>query len=252
LFESLGKCNVVTLESKYTNKTSLIDVDGIFRNMRYLDINNVNDVNNEKIPTLLLMGTAQTISTYGPHLRGLSRNKRLIVPELRSQGETELLSKHCSMKQHVQDIVNFCNEMNIKKVDIVGFSFGGRVACALAANNPSLLGRLSLTGVPLVRPALGSLIINSWKESMIEGNIRDSAWSFVLNGYNDTFIEQNHHKLEQFVDIVVKNNDPIKLRDLLLGSNSQSQENYSVALSAEKIICPTQIIGNIYCIFYYN
>lgn len=133
--------------------------------------------------------------------------------------------------------------MNIKKVDIVGFSFGGRVGCALAANVPSLVGRLSLTGVPLVRPALGSLIINSWRESMIEGNIRDSAWSFVLNGYNDSFIEQNHTKLEQFVDIVVKNNDPIKLRDLLVGSNSQSQENYSVAFSAEKIICPTQIIG---------
>lgn len=100
-----GKCNVVTLESKYTRTISLIDVDGVFRNMRYLDINTVNNVNNnEKIPTLLLMGTAQTISTYGPHLRGLSKNKRLIIPELRSQGETELLSNHCNMKQHVQGL----------------------------------------------------------------------------------------------------------------------------------------------------
>jgi hypothetical protein len=40
------------------------------------------------------------------------------------------------------------------------------VALAVAAHHPSLVCKLSLTAVPLERPALGRVILDSWMESL--------------------------------------------------------------------------------------
>lgn len=167
------------------------------------------------IPLVILPGTGQTICTFTPHLLRLSRNRRVIIPELRGQGRTELDSGHATMSQHVTDVVNIMSALGIEKVDLCGFSFGGRVALAVSAHHPHLINRLSLTCVPLVRPNLGKLVLKSWTECMATGNIRACAWSFILNGYSSTFIEKNYNKLESFCDFIVANNDPQKLHDLL-------------------------------------
>jgi pimeloyl-ACP methyl ester carboxylesterase len=122
------------------------------------------------------MGTAQTIKSFSPHYKQFSRFARLVIPEMRCQGTTELISCNSTMRQLVIDLDLILKEMNITKCNIVGFSFGGRVALAMAASNPHTIQRLSITGVPLVRPALGNTILNSWKEASQEavksGNLR--------------------------------------------------------------------------------
>lgn len=134
------------------------DIDGVYRKVRYIDVGVRDDPN----PIVMLGGTAQTIDTFGPHLRSISRIRRLIIPELRCQGSTELLSSYCTMEQQVEDFdaimhnlgiihVNDAHGMKInKKIDIVGFSFGGRVAMSLAAYR-KYINRLSVTGVPYTR-----------------------------------------------------------------------------------------------------
>ena len=55
------------------------DNDGAIRSMRYLDIGD----DRNKPAIIILGGTAQTISTFNPHVRPISKTRRLIIPELR-------------------------------------------------------------------------------------------------------------------------------------------------------------------------
>ncbi len=62
----------------------------------------------------------------------------------------------------MSDIAAYLSALEVPIVDVVGFSFGGRVALSLVTHKPSLVRRLSITGVPFSRPPLGQLILQSW------------------------------------------------------------------------------------------
>ena len=51
-----------------------------------------------------------------------------------------------------------------KKVDVAGFSFGGRVAMAAASLEPNRIRRLHLTGVGAERDEYATVVLTSWKE----------------------------------------------------------------------------------------
>jgi len=216
------------------------DNDGIIRSMRYVDIGN----DNNKPPIVCIGGTAQSIVSFHPHIRPISKTRRLIIPELRCQGETDLLSQYGTIQQHCEDLKMLLQLLNISNIHLSGYSFGGRVGIAFAHHYPSFVSRLSITAVPLVRTNLGNIIINSWQDGLQRNNLRDCAWSFMLNGYSASFLEKYADRIPSFVDMVIKNNkDPKKLLDLIVNSHVSDDNPYSVKKCAEKIACPTQIIG---------
>lgn len=130
----------------------IVDVDDVKRKVFYLDIG----TDSSLPPLVLLCGTAQTVNTFSPHFRQISKHRRLIILELRCQGLTELLSEYGTIDQHVKDFHQIIVEhLSLNHIHLAGFSFGGRVSLAIAAIHPELVGRLSVTGVPLERPALG-------------------------------------------------------------------------------------------------
>jgi len=63
----------------------------------------------------VILISSQTVHTFSLHYADMLRKtgRRIIVPEMRCQGKTELLSKHGTMKQHVADFVNLCNKLKV-------------------------------------------------------------------------------------------------------------------------------------------
>ena len=227
------------ISNQIRNDIFIGDIDGVRRRINFLDIGN--DSSNP--PIVYLGGTAQTIQSFSLHTRAFSNSRRLIIPELRGQGRTDLLPQYCFIDRHCKDFVALMEILNVTEVHLVGFSFGGRVACAIAGMHPNLVSRLSITGVPLRRPALGKFIINSWCEGLSSRQIRNVAWSFVINGYSQAFIEKYESRLESFVDMVVESNDVDKLFHLIDKSKSAVNDTYAVDMCASKIVCPCQVIG---------
>jgi 3-oxoadipate enol-lactonase len=225
---------------------SVYDVDNQLRRVRVYDSKSEHCTTTTPYPPLILLGgTAQTISTFSPHFKHIAKSRRLILPELRCQGQTELLSRNGTISQHISDFELILKELNVtEKVDIAGFSFGGRIGLAIAAYRPHLVSRLSITGVPLIRPKLGSLILQSWLEG-IPSEFKTCAWSFVLNGYSQRFLEQYYHRLPKFVDMIMESNDPDKLADLLKLSHVHDDDDFSVKSCAKKITCSVQVIGSL-------
>lgn len=238
---NFSKHRFVTTTKLETKFHGIADVDGKTRYLHYLDVGNMLDEN----PIIFVGGTAQTISSFGPHIRPFSRNRRLIVVETRGQGKTDLLSQYSSLSQIVEDFREFLVAVvGSKKVDLVGFSFGGRVCLAFSSHLPHLVRKVSITGVPLVRAPLGIAILDSWRDGLKKGEMTSCAWSFIINGYGEEFIKTYQHRLNQFVDIVSKANDPKKLSNLLQNSHvNDKNDYYSIESCCKRIENPTQVIG---------
>lgn len=200
--------------------------------------------NIDKVPLVLLAGTAQTIDTYTPHINQISRSRRLLIPELRGQGRTQLDPSQCTIEQQVHDLESILTKLGIPNVHLSGFSFGGRVALAFAAHRPDMVSRLSLTAIPLVRPPLGKAVLESWMDGLKRGNMRECAWSFIINGYSNAFLTKHAERLSMYVDMVANSNDPSKVYQLMSQSSKTAPGDiYSIPHCAGLIRCPTQVIA---------
>ena len=158
----------------------LVDVDFVKRKVFYMDIG----TDSLKPPLVILCGTAQTVNTFSPHFRQISKERRLIIIELRCQGMTELLSEYGTIDQHVKDFHEIIvGHLGLNQIHLAGFSFGGRVSLAIAAMHPELVGRLSVTGVPLERPALGKLCWNDRVHSAFDFTGLSHYSSYCFHSY---------------------------------------------------------------------
>lgn len=241
---------VVSSPSSFETKfLKIVDVDGTSRNVHYVDMGPSKTDTESGItqrPLVIVGGTAQTISTYAQHIKQLSKLRRVLMPELRCQGvSTELDPTYGSIDRHCIDFVRFLDAANVTTpIDFLGFSFGGRVGITVAALYPDLVARLSVTGVPLVRPALGEEILTQWREHLAQGRLYECGESFLRNGYSEPFLSHNAEKLGTFIQFVLDSNDMDRVHQLLVLSHPRNDsEQYSLQACAKRVKCRTQVIA---------
>eukprot|EP01038_Epipyxis_sp_PR26KG_P004773 gene4773-6695_t len=197
-------------------------------------------------PLIILGGTAQTISSFGLHISSLSRNRRIIIPEMRCQGlHTSLNIESATISQHVHDFHEFISVLGLKIFDLCGFSFGGRLSLAYASHYPAAVRKITVTGVPLVRNPLGVLIMHSWLDLLMKDDLKSAALSFVLNGYSDVYIDKIGTRLFQLVNIIDESNSSERLYHLIKLSQDDHEDNinYTTQNVIKNINCPVQIIA---------
>lgn len=112
-------------------------------------VTNYQDVGSGK-PVLLLHGSGPGVSAWANWrgvLAGLSDEFHLLAPDLAGFGYTEVppgieYSRACWLAQ----IVDFLDALELEKVHLVGNSFGGSMALALAIRYPERVDRIVLMG----------------------------------------------------------------------------------------------------------
>lgn len=112
-------------------------------------------------PVLLLHGSGPGVSAWANWrllLPVLARTRRVVAPDLLGFGYTERPAypadnAHYRMAVWVQQAVDLLDALGIEQTDLVGNSFGGALALALAIAHPQRVRRLVLmgsVGVPFV------------------------------------------------------------------------------------------------------
>lgn len=245
-----------------SQEISLRDIDGEERKLLYLDttsgpspISVPSEVGANR-PLVILCGTAQSIPTWSLHLRQLAKTRRVLIPELRSQGRsTQLLIEHCTLDQHTKDLHQFLAHV-VKcgqQVDLVGFSLGGRIGLSFAESYPEIVRSISVTGVPHQRPYLGQLILRSWLKGLEDAEYEKTSWSFFENGVTAKFLERNQRSMARMVADVMKGNCERRLRNLLekalasgaLGmSGIDPDSSVSVSRGRLRLSCRAQVIAS--------
>lgn len=116
-------------------------------------------------PVLFVHGSGPGVSAYAnwrPVMPLLARGRRVLAPDMAGFGYTERKpGTTYTLELWVAQLVEFLDALSIEKTDLVGNSFGGAVALAMAIRYPSRVRRLVLMGAVGVRfeltPALDAI-----------------------------------------------------------------------------------------------
>jgi 3-oxoadipate enol-lactonase len=103
------------------------------------------DVGNaEQLCLLLIHGFPLDRRMWQEQLVGLSQAARLIVPDLRGHGQSEVAPGPYTMEGHAEDLAALLDHLGIERAVVAGLSMGGYVAFALWRNYPQRVQGLVL------------------------------------------------------------------------------------------------------------
>lgn len=149
----------------------------------------------------------QTLASWGAQIRPLSERREVVAYEARGQGTTELSLADCSLQQQVADFAALHAALGFDgPVDVCGFSFGGRLALAIAATVPELVNRLVLSGVALDRGIVGRLIVRGWLACLATGDLEALARVSLPDILGPTYLAANEKLIDPMVRATVERN----------------------------------------------
>ena len=160
-----------------------------------------------RAPIVLVGGMTQTLASWGAQIRPLSERREVIAYEARGQGMTELPLDDCTLPRHVDDFAALHEALALGgPVDLCGFSFGGRVALAIAAERPELVHRLVLSGVALDRGLVGRLIVRGWLAALATGDLEALARVSLPDILGPAYLQANEALVEPMVRASIERN----------------------------------------------
>jgi pimeloyl-ACP methyl ester carboxylesterase len=88
-------------------------------------------------PLVLLHGSYMSIpSNWAEWIRELSKTRKVIAVEMQGHGRTADINRDFSYENLADDIAAMLDHLNIKQVDLLGYSMGGGVAIQVAIRHP--------------------------------------------------------------------------------------------------------------------
>ena len=99
-------------------------------------------------PTLLLHGWGGKCESFLPVTRDFQDSLALTAIDFPGHGRSSEPPEPWSVTEYMEMTAELIRQLRIEGTHIVAHSFGGRVALALAATHPELVGKLVLTGAP--------------------------------------------------------------------------------------------------------
>lgn len=108
-----------------------------------------------KYPIVILHGWRKQGKDYA-ELQGLLAQKGYAVfaPDMPGFGIEKLTKPVMHIDDYVVFVLDFLKKKKLKKVILIGHSFGGRVGAKLTAEHPEVVEKLILTGAPLIKQKL--------------------------------------------------------------------------------------------------
>lgn len=79
------------------------------------------------------------------------KNYSVFVPDLPGFGKEKLTKKIMYIDDYIEYILDFLKKNDLKKIILIGHSFGARIGAKLAAKYPGMVEKLILTGAPLIK-----------------------------------------------------------------------------------------------------
>ena len=103
-------------------------------------------------PVVLLHGWGASSELFAPHMALLSAHYDLLALDFPGFGKTAPPPAAWAVDDYAAWTLAILDQLQIEQVHIVGHSFGGRIAIAIASGQPGRVGKLVLTGSAGLRP----------------------------------------------------------------------------------------------------
>ncbi len=201
------------------------------------------DVTGHGKPILLLNGIMMSTKSWEPFVSSLSENNQLIRLDFIDQGQSDKLENSVYTQDiQVEIILLLLKEIKLKKVNVVGISYGGEIAVLLASRYPNLVDRLILFNTtPFTSPWLKE-IGHSWINIGKTRNGQNYYQATIPVIYSPTFYEKRLDWMKKREVILT----PIFSNPLFLDAMERltnSAESYDARLELDRIRATTLIVS---------
>lgn len=198
----------------------------------YIEANGVHyhvETYGEGEPVLLLHGFTGACDNWLPFLSVWCTSFKLICIDIIGHGKTESPpeSERYQMEKVVKDLFVILKELDVEKLNIVGYSMGGRLALSFAATYPEMVNAL------ILESSSPGLKTESERETRILNDknlaskiLEDGITAFVDYWENiPLFVSQKRlpEEVRQAVREQRLNNNPVGLANSLLGMGTGQQ-----------------------------
>ena len=100
-------------------------------------------------PLILLHGNGENSSYFSHQIDEFARKYHVYALDTRGHGNTPQGSKPFTIRQFADDLLEFMNEHEIQRANILGFSDGGNIALIFAMKYPDRVHKLIVDGANL-------------------------------------------------------------------------------------------------------
>ncbi len=198
---------------------------------------NYHDVGEDSgTPLLLLHGSGPGVTAWANwrfNLPVLAESRRVVAPDMVGFGYTERPSGvQYNLDTWVKHAIDFLDALGIAKADVVGNSYGGALALAMAIRHPDRIRRLVLMGAAGVDFELTPGLDAVWGYTPSVENMRELIKSFAFNqemmsdelaelryrasvrpGYQEAFASMFPAPRQRWVDALASSEEDIRAMD---------------------------------------
>jgi pimeloyl-ACP methyl ester carboxylesterase len=136
-------------------------------------------------PVLLIHGYTQTGRSWRPLAIELARTRRVIVPDLRGIGKSEITQAGYDKKNAAADMRSLIKLLGFSTIDIVAHDIGLMIGYAYAAQWPTEVRKLLVMDAPL--PGIGPNWESVWRTPAL--------WHFHFNGPTPEALVKDRERL---------------------------------------------------------
>lgn len=110
-------------------------------------------INPSSRPLLILHGWMAKIEAMAPIYQYFRKSRKIIILDFPGQGgKSDILKETWGVPEYGEMVKALLEKLNIKKCDVIGHSFGGRVIIYLSSKYKSLFNKIVLTDAAGVKP----------------------------------------------------------------------------------------------------
>ena len=127
----------------------------MFINIDNTDINYEIFGDENSKPLLILHGWMASINAMAPIWRYFQNTRKVIVLDFPGQGgKSKEPPTSWGVPEYGEMVKHFIEKLGLKKVDVIGHSFGGRVIIYLASKYPEIFDKIVLTDAAGIKPKM--------------------------------------------------------------------------------------------------
>ena len=119
---------------------------------KYLKVNGINlyyETYGEGTPLILIHGNGGTIKNMEYQIEYFSDEYKVIIPDCRGRGKSELHTDSLTFEQITNDLILLLDNLGIDSCDVIGWSDGGIIGLLMGMNYPDRTKRIIAMGANL-------------------------------------------------------------------------------------------------------
>lgn len=162
-----------------------------------------------------LNGLSQTTVAWGLQVKRLAGRRATLVHDAAGQGKSDVPPEGHRPAGHARDFLHVCDALGVAKLDLVGFSFGARIALRVALAAPERVRRIVLVGCAHRDTALRRWMVKGWLDALDAGGPELAFQIVTPQIVGEAWLARNEGTRANMLRAFVQRNSPEGMRRLL-------------------------------------